>query len=60
MAGTCECSNEPSGSVKCGKFVPSSYNEYFYGVCVQGKDEVSALADHDDPRGGRGIALLFL
>ena len=21
MAGTCECSNEPSGSVKCGEFL---------------------------------------
>jgi hypothetical protein len=21
MAGTCECSNEPSGSIKCGEFL---------------------------------------
>ena len=21
VAGTCECSNEPSGSVKCGEFL---------------------------------------
>ena len=21
MAGTCECANEPSGSIKCGEFL---------------------------------------
>ena len=29
MAGTCDCSNEPSGSIKCGEFLgkPVSFSK---------------------------------
>ena len=26
MAGTCECGNEPSGSIKCGEFLDLAEN----------------------------------
>ena len=34
MAGTCECSNEPSGSIKCGEFlVAESRLAFQVGLC---------------------------
>jgi hypothetical protein len=27
VAGTCECGNEPLGSIKCGKFVAIAANQ---------------------------------
>ena len=39
MLGTCECGNEPSGSIKCGKFLDLYFTKYFSGDKIE-KDEM--------------------